>query len=133
MEVVGAVASIVGLAQAGLGLAKALNEYVGDVPDANDDIAVIAHDIYATYRQLNDLAWVLEQNETTKCMTEDAVTSAQTCAKKADVLVQKLGKLLVKGLRRMLNTSLRRVPKSVQKKPCAVSWSHGQTKLRRFA
>ena len=97
MEAVGAAASIVGLAQVGLGLAKALNEYVGAVSDANDDIIVIADDIYGTYRHLNDLAWVLRQNESTKCMTEDAVTSAQICAKKAEVLVGKLRKLLVKG------------------------------------
>jgi len=105
LEVVGAAASIVGLAQAGLGLAKALNEYVGAVSDANDDIAVIADDIYATYRHLSDLAWVLKQNETTKCMTEDAVISAQTCAKKAEVLVQKLRKLLVKGGGSSMSTS----------------------------
>lgn len=97
MEVVGSVATVVGLLQAGLSLAKALNTYAGTVHDSNDDIAVIADDIYATYRHLSDLDLVLKQNEKAGILTADALESARKCVKQAEILIIKLKKLLVKG------------------------------------
>lgn len=97
MEAVGAAATIIGLVQTGLSLAKALNTYAGTVHDSNDDIAIIADDIYATYRHLNDLDLVLKKNEKAGILTDDALASAQKCIRQAEILIRKLKKLLVKG------------------------------------
>lgn len=97
MEAIGAAATIIGLVQAGLSLAKALNTYAGTVHDANDDIAVLADDVYSTYRHLNDLDLVLKKNEKAEVLTADALESAQKCIRQAEILIRKLKKLLIKG------------------------------------
>lgn len=97
MEAFGAAASAIALAQLAVSLAKSLNTYAGAVSDSVDDIVVIADDISDTYGHLQQLATVLKKNETTKLLNEAAISNANTCIKRSQILLNKLSKLFLKS------------------------------------
>lgn len=97
MEAFGAAASAIALAQTAISLARALNSYAGAVSDSVDDVVVIADDISDTYGNLQQLATVLEKNEKTRILNEAAVSNAQRCVVRSEVLLKRLRKLFEKS------------------------------------
>ena len=87
----------IGVVTVGFSLAKALNTYISDVKDANDDITSLISDIEATLGQLNDLVKLIEKNKTTKAWSEDGLKHAKKCVTDCEKIITKLRALLQKS------------------------------------
>lgn len=93
----GEAASAIALAQTGFSLARALNSYISDLGDANDDILDLSSDIDSTCRYLRDLAGIIEKNETTKILSDDGIENAKKCVRDSERAITKMRKLLKKA------------------------------------
>jgi chromosome segregation ATPase len=97
MAGVGEASAVLAVVQVGLSLATALNTYISDVQDAQDNIQSLVSDIDATFGQLRDLGRLIEKNETVKAWSDDGLRNAKKCVIDCEKVIAKLRKLLKKS------------------------------------
>lgn len=81
----------------GFSLVKALDSYIGDVQEANDEVSALATEIDATLRQVQELEALLETNQITKGWNNNGVVLAEKCRDDSVKVVNKLVGLLKKS------------------------------------
>ncbi|KAK3066951.1 hypothetical protein LTR53_016468 [Teratosphaeriaceae sp. CCFEE 6253] len=97
MEALGAAAGIIGIVQFGFSLATQITTYIGDYQDASEDITNLAGEVTTTFRHVEQLQLLIDQNATSKAFSDSGLLEARSCKIKATQLADRLWKLVKKS------------------------------------
>ena len=89
--------SIIGGVQTAFSLASTLKNYIDDARGAKDDLHSLASKIESTYIDVSELKSLLVVDETTPNWNEWGRSRAKQCVEQSDLMLQKLGRLLLKN------------------------------------
>lgn len=89
-------ASVLGVAQFGLSVAKILKQYVGDYRNAGKDIRDFANEVETTFQQAKQLQTLIDTNDQTRRFDATNLVEAQKCCLKSKDLGDELWEFLKK-------------------------------------